>query len=75
MDKVRENKLRRVAQRRGLHVEKSRRRDPDAIDYGGYMLIDVATNVAILGGSPYAYSSTLEEIGKYLERPRPRKRR
>jgi hypothetical protein len=34
-DKVRENRLRRMAQRRGMQLQKSRRRDPNAIDFGG----------------------------------------
>jgi hypothetical protein len=38
--KVRENRLRRAAERRGLRLEKSRRRDPGAIGYGTYQLID-----------------------------------
>jgi hypothetical protein len=32
--KVRENRLRRVAERRGYRLTKSRRRDPEALDYG-----------------------------------------
>ena len=38
-DKVRENRLRRKADRMGLLLSKSRRRDPDALDYGLYALI------------------------------------
>lgn len=34
--KARENRLRRVAKRRGLVLSKSRRRDPGALDYGMY---------------------------------------
>jgi len=33
-EKVRENRLRRMAERRGLSVHRSRRRDPGALDYG-----------------------------------------
>ena len=33
-EKVRENRLRRMAERRGLSVHKSRRRDRGALDYG-----------------------------------------
>lgn len=33
-EKVRENRLRRMAERQGLRLVKSRRRDPRAIDYG-----------------------------------------
>src|SRR5207247_1930460 len=38
-DKVRENRLRRVAERRGWTLSKSRRRDPLALDYGEYVLV------------------------------------
>jgi hypothetical protein len=37
-DKVRENRLRRMAQRQGLTLSKSRRRDPLAVDYGQWLL-------------------------------------
>ena len=39
-EKVRENRLRRIAERQGLRLEKSRRRDLRAVDYGAYFLID-----------------------------------
>jgi hypothetical protein len=38
-EKVRENRLRRMAERQGLRLVKSRRRDPRAIDYGTYCLM------------------------------------
>lgn len=37
-EKVRENRARRAADRQGLELHKSRRRDPRAIDYGDYWL-------------------------------------
>ncbi len=37
-DKIAENKLRRIAERRGLTLRKSPRRDPKALDYGTYRL-------------------------------------
>lgn len=40
-DKIRENRLRRAAQRQGLIVTKSRRRDPRASDYGVYYVSQV----------------------------------
>lgn len=67
-EKVRENRLRRMAERQGLKVSRSRRRDPRALDYGGYMLTDASTNGVVLGGSPIAYSATLDEIEAYLTR-------
>lgn len=66
-DKVKENRLRRIAERRGMKIEKSRRRDPKAIDFGGYMLIDVSTNAVITGGSPYPYSASIEDVEEYLK--------
>jgi hypothetical protein len=37
-NKVRENRLRRMAERQGLTLTKNRRRDPRALDYGEYRL-------------------------------------
>ena len=45
------DRLRRAAQRRGLALMKSRRRDPRAFDYGTYMLIDQQTNFVVASGS------------------------
>ena len=38
--KVRENRVRRAAHRQGLILVKSRSRDPRAIGYGTYVLVD-----------------------------------
>jgi hypothetical protein len=38
-EKVRENRLRRMAARQGLRLVKSRRRDPHALDYHLYALV------------------------------------
>lgn len=65
-DKVRENRLRRMAERRGLSLQKSKRRDPQAIDFGGYMLIDARTNTAILGSEPFAFSASIGDVEAWL---------
>lgn len=44
-EKVRENLLRRMADRQGLSLVKSRRRDPRALDYGRYRLVRGRTTV------------------------------
>lgn len=44
VQKVRENRLRRVARRRGIELLKSRRRDVRASDYGSWMAVDISTN-------------------------------
>jgi hypothetical protein len=46
-EKVRENRLRRMAARQGLKLTRSRRRDPRALDYGLYWLTDTRTNALV----------------------------
>ena len=66
-EKVRENRLRRMADRRGYALEKSRRRDPDAVTYGTYQLVDANTNTLVLAADTrFGYGCTLDEIGKFL---------
>lgn len=65
-EKVLENRLRRIAERRGLQLLKSRRRDPGAIDFRGFMLVDASTNTVVLGSSPFAYSAGLDEVRAHL---------
>lgn len=68
MDKVRENRLRRMADRRGFRLMKSRTRDPKALDYGLYALVDVRTREAV--NPPIAprwtCSWTLDEVENWL---------
>ena len=61
-EKVRENRLRRMAERQGLRLEKSRRRDPRAVDYGTYQLVDPATNTLVSYGLGGGYGLNLDEI-------------
>jgi hypothetical protein len=66
--KVRENRLRRIADRHGYRLEKSRRRDPSAIDFGLYALIDhrtgSAANPSIAGH--YVHTWDLDQVEAYL---------
>ncbi len=62
-EKVRENRLRRMAQRQDLIIRKSRRRDPRAHDYGIYHLFDPYHNAIVLEGA-----SSLDEIEEWLTR-------
>ena len=59
-EKVRENKVRRVAERRGFTVVKSRRRDPMAVDYGRFQLFEAHGKMLALEGS-------LSEVERYLD--------
>lgn len=69
--KVREARLRRMAKRQGLHLQKSRRRDPLALDYNGYQLIDPRSNAVVFGElAGHGFGASLDDIEVYLERPR-----
>ena len=61
---VQENRLRRIAKRRGFRLQRSRRRDPQALDYGKYWLID-----ARHGGSVFAdeWGVELDAVEEWLK--------
>lgn len=63
-DKIRENRVRRIAARRGYRLVKSRRRDPQAIDYGSFWLIRADMNLTVVGDM---YGVSLDVIEAYLE--------
>jgi hypothetical protein len=69
-EKSLEARLRRAAERQGLMLEKSRRRDPRAIDYGMYRILDPRRNVIVFGAHPHDYSLTLGEVEDWLNRER-----
>ncbi len=51
-EKVRENRLRRMLERRGLTLTKSRRRDPEALGFGHYAILEAGGEIVAdqLGG-------------------------
>jgi hypothetical protein len=57
-DKARENRARRSAERQGLRLKKSGRRDPRALDYRGYWLLS-RTGAVVAGGQ---HGTTLDRI-------------
>ena len=66
-DKTRETRIRRMADRQGLRLLKSRRRDPRAIDYGRYMLVSIDENAVVFGtGAIGRPSATLDEVEAFL---------
>lgn len=70
-EKTYEDRLRRMANRQGLIILKSRTRDTRALTYGGWMVCDGNGNI-IGGGHPHGYSMSVDEIERYLttgERP------
>ena len=61
-EKVRENRLRRMASRQGFRLTKTRRLDPLAIDYGMYHLVPAK-------GKPLGPFS-IDEVEQRLTSPR-----
>lgn len=74
-DKVRENRLRRMADRRGWDLRKSRRRDSGALDFGTYQLVEPSRNALVLGDSDLAggFGMSLDQIEDFLNMPLPRR--
>jgi hypothetical protein len=66
-EKVRENRLRRRAERQGCRLLKSRRRDPYAVDYGTYMLVDAETNSVVALGLERGYGLSLDDVEAQLD--------
>ena len=66
-DQQRESRLRRMAEREGLALWKSRQRDPAAHDYSGWMVVNPSLSNGILGGaSPYPYCWSLDDVEEFL---------
>ena len=65
--RTREQRLRRMADRQGLRLEKSRTRDLRAIDYGGWMIVNLETDTVVAGtgalGRPHW---SLNDVETYL---------
>jgi hypothetical protein len=66
-DKVRENRVRRLAERQGYLLEKSRSRDPRAPDYGRYALVKPPVSGPTFNRDQIG--QPLEEIEAWLLRP------
>lgn len=68
--KVLENRMRRAADRQGLRLEKSRARDPRALDYGTYQLVDQRNNSVVMKDweLPRGFGLNLHDVGRYLYR-------
>lgn len=64
--KVLENRLRRAADRQGLRLEKSRLRDPRALGYGTYQLVDERANTVVHADDERGYGLDLRDVASYL---------
>jgi len=57
-----------MAVRQGLRLRKSRRRDPNALGYGEYVIIDPGTNTTVAGELDSHQALSLAEVGAWLAR-------
>jgi hypothetical protein len=75
VDKTYENRLRRQVERRGYQLQKIRRLDPAAWDYGTYQIVDTHTNTVVLAdfAAGRGYGLSLADVEAWLasETPRP----
>lgn len=62
---TRERRLRRAAHDQGLRVVKSHLRDPQALSYGMFRLVD-ENNYIVAGGDLLGFSLRLDEVETYL---------
>jgi len=60
---VREGRLRSDCERHGWRLMKSRRSEKEA---GSFMIVESLTGTVLAGGSPHAFSMTLDEVKDYL---------
>lgn len=66
-EKTRETRLRRQADRRGLRLQKSPRRDPGAWDFGTYQLVDAREGWVVAEQmTGQGYGMTLDEVEEWL---------
>jgi hypothetical protein len=67
MEKTRETRMRRLAERQGLRLQKSQRKDASAHDFGTYQLVDAAEGWIVLS-APGGYGMSLDDIELRLEK-------
>ena len=65
-EKIRENRIRRKLKRMNFCLAKSRRRDPDAIDYGCYMITDMYSNAVVFGAQNGWRDLSLDDVEKWI---------
>jgi hypothetical protein len=66
-DDVLKDRVQRMAERRSMRLDRSRRRDPGAADYGRYLLRDSNTRVIVAGATSEGRPMwTLNDVEAYL---------
>lgn len=66
--KVRVNRARRRAMRQGLFLQKNPRRDPNALDYGTFLLLDLANKQLVHASvTPDGRLLTIDDVEAILD--------
>lgn len=66
--KVRVNRARRRAMRQGMFLQKNARRDPNALDYGTFLLLDLANKQLVRASvTPDGRLLTIDDVEKILD--------
>ncbi len=73
-DKSREIKLRRAADRQGLRLQKSPRRDPFALGYETYRIADPRDDGRIVAGDREFFGLDLDQVEDALTKDLPARR-
>ncbi len=63
---MREKKLRRMAERQNLKLQKSPENHPHANGFGLYRLVEPDIGAEVTGSGPMEYSMTLDEVENFL---------
>jgi hypothetical protein len=64
-EKIHEQRLRRTAERRGYRLNRSKRRDPRAYDFGKYYVTDAFTKYLLTSEQ----GITLDEVDGWFSQP------
>ncbi len=65
--RTREQRLRRAANRQDLRLEKSRRRDPRALDHSRWVILDLTGSVVVGADGRGRPCWTLDQVEAYLD--------
>jgi hypothetical protein len=60
-------RFRRILARRGMSLVKSKRRNPQAFDYGGFMIVDISTNAVVAGADPLPFCMSIDDVEAWLK--------
>ena len=65
-EKTRENRLRRKIDRMGYQLTKSKRKDPDAVDFGKYVIFEPGTTWAVHGNKK-RFDLSLDDVEAWIK--------